>query len=140
MFGKRQSELIPDSVETVIGPSVKVEGDFIGEGDIIVEGKVIGNLQTNQNLRIGPQAVVEAEVKAASAYVAGKINGSVAIADSLEIASSAQISGDIVCNNLSIEAGAIINGRVSMKKEPTVNSKGKKVVVDQAANETIEEL
>lgn len=130
MFGKKQSEPITDSVETVIGPSVKVEGDFIGEGDVIVEGKIVGNLQTNQNLRIGPQALVEAEVKAANAYIAGKINGDVGIVEALEIAASAQINGDISCNNLSIESGAIINGRVTMKKE--VNNKSKKVLVEKA--------
>ena len=29
------------NIETIIGPSVKVEGDFIGEGDIIVDETIL---------------------------------------------------------------------------------------------------
>jgi cytoskeletal protein CcmA (bactofilin family) len=53
MFPKVQDEYIPeqrnsspDEVETVVGPSVHVEGDFASEGNIIVKGMVSGNVKT----------------------------------------------------------------------------------------------
>lgn len=126
MFGKKQSDQISDTVETVIGPSVKVEGDFIGEGDIIIEGTIVGNLRTNHNLRVGPQAVVEAEVKAANAFVAGRVDGNLEIDGALELASGAKINGDIICDSISVEAGASINGRVQMGTIARNNGKVKK--------------
>ena len=45
-------------VETIIGPSVKVEGDFAAAGDVVVEGAVSGQLRTEQSLRIGEQAKI----------------------------------------------------------------------------------
>lgn len=134
MFGKKQSLQTPDSVETVIGPSVKVEGDFIGEGDIVVEGTVVGNLKTNGNLRVGPQAEVTAEVSAANAFIAGKVTGDVSIAGVLEIAASASISGDVACSTVSIEAGATLNGKISMRSNGTA-PRGKRTSLATAAAE-----
>lgn len=37
MFGKNQAVVSPKNTETIIGPSVRVEGDFKGEGDLIIE-------------------------------------------------------------------------------------------------------
>jgi cytoskeletal protein CcmA (bactofilin family) len=126
MFGKKQSAQISDTVETVIGPSVKVQGDFVGEGDIIVEGGISGNLQTNGSLRVGPQAEVVAEVKAANAFVAGKVVGNISVAGVLEIASTASINGDVACSSISIEAGATINGKVNMRGAAGGNGRSRK--------------
>lgn len=43
-----------NEIETVIGPSVKVEGDFVTEGNMIVEGTICGSIKTSKNLKIGP--------------------------------------------------------------------------------------
>lgn len=115
MFGKKQSSPAGDSVETVIGPSVKVEGDFVGDGDVVVEGTVVGNLKTSGNLRVGPQAEVTAEVAAANAFVAGKVHGDVAIVGALEVAATASIDGDVSCSSISVEAGATLNGKLNMR-------------------------
>jgi cytoskeletal protein CcmA (bactofilin family) len=133
MFGKKQSSQISDTVETVIGPSVKVQGDFIGEGDIIVEGAVMGNLQTNGNLRIGSQAEVQAEIKASNAFVAGKVTGNIIITGVLEVAASASINGDVACSSISVEAGAVINGKLNMRGNG--NNRSKKAVVTEVRTE-----
>lgn len=116
MFGRRSEPEAKDTVETVIGPSVKVEGDFVGQGDVVVEGAVFGNLHTDQNLRIGPQAQVKAEVRAANAFVAGQLTGNVTVAGTLEVASSAKINGDVTAATLAVEAGAVLNGKVTMSQ------------------------
>ncbi|PIT90580.1 MAG: hypothetical protein COU22_01300 [Candidatus Komeilibacteria bacterium CG10_big_fil_rev_8_21_14_0_10_41_13] len=108
------------NTETIIGPSVKVEGDFVGDGDVIVEGIVLGNLKTKNHLRVGKDAKVQAEVEADSVYIAGEVQGNITAQGSIEVTSSAKIKGDIAASSLSIEKGAIINGRINMsgtKKE-----------------------
>jgi len=103
--------------ETFIGPSVRVQGDFTGEGDVTVEGTVAGNLQTKGDVVVGPQALIEAEVKAQNATVSGTIKGNIAIANSLKIRATANILGDIKTTTLSVEDGAIINGKIIMSKD-----------------------
>jgi cytoskeletal protein CcmA (bactofilin family) len=102
------------STETIIGLSVKVEGDFIGEGNVVVEGVVIGNLKTKNNLRVGDQAKIQAKVEAENAQIAGEITGNISVSQFLDIKASAKINGDINAAILAIEKGAKINGRISM--------------------------
>ena len=106
------------SIETVIGPSVKVEGDFAGQGDIIVQGIVLGNLKTKGHLDVGPDAKITADVEASSAHIAGEISGNITIKENLELESTAKVKGDVEVSLLSVEKGAQINGKISMDKVP----------------------
>ena len=104
-------------METIIGPSVKVEGNFVGEGDVIVEGKVKGSLETKNNVRIGSKAQVRASVKAENVFVAGQIWGNIKAQAKLELASSAKVFGDIEAKIISIAQGAVFNGKCGMGEE-----------------------
>ena len=104
-----------DSIETVVGPSVTVEGDFASEGDILVKGTVSGSVKTSRMLTVEEGAKIFANIKAGTAIVAGSIKGNVKIADSLELKSTAQVGGDIDCKVLIVEGGALIRGKVTMK-------------------------
>jgi len=119
---KGESTKNSGTIETIIGPSVKVEGDFIGEGDVIVEGIVIGNLKTKNNLKVMSSAKIQAEIVAKSAFVAGEILGNMNIDADLEITASAKIKGDIIASLISIEKGALVNGKITMQKnQPPAN-------------------
>jgi cytoskeletal protein CcmA (bactofilin family) len=114
MFNKNQDISTSKNIETIIGPSVKVEGDFRGEGDLIIEGILIGNLQTKNNLKIGQNAIVEAEIRANNAFISGKIKGNITVKGKLEITSTAIILGDIKAQIISIESGALLKGKLEM--------------------------
>lgn len=124
MFKKSSDEVIHqnevvssshDDVETVVGPSVHVEGDFASEGNILVKGMVSGNVKTSKLLTAEPGSKILANVRAGSAVVAGSIVGNVKVLDRLEVTSSAQIAGDVECKILVVEAGAKIHGKITMK-------------------------
>lgn len=106
--------------ETVIGQSVKVDGDFVSEGNVLVQGMVNGSLKTRGDLRVEKGSKIKADVEAANAVVSGQIKGNVTIQSNLELGASAVIEGDIVAKVLSIEPGAVLNGHclVSMSDKP----------------------
>jgi len=101
-------------VETIIGPSVKVEGDFNAEGNVIIEGQMIGNLKTQKGLRVGEGAKIKANISAENAWVGGEIVGNVYILDHLELSPNAIIKGDVETENLTVATGAKINGQIKM--------------------------
>lgn len=103
-----------DGQETIIGPTVKVEGDFASEGNVLVLGVVSGSLKTKGNLRVEKGARIKADVEAANAAVFGEIKGNVTVQERLELGASAAVEGDIVTKVLSIEPGAIVNGHCSV--------------------------
>ena len=124
MFKEEAGKQIKNA-ETIIGPSVKVEGDFIGDGNVIVEGIVVGNLKTKNHLTIGSEAKVNAEIEANSAHIAGEVSGNLTVVGDVELTSSAKIKGDINASSISIERGAQVNGRINMSgaKKPELTEK-----------------
>lgn len=103
-----------DSVETVVGPSVHVEGDFDSKGNIIVKGSVSGKITTSQHLRVEENAVVVASIKAATAEISGSIKGNVKVEGMLELSASAKIKGDVSAGVLIVAKGAALHGKCSM--------------------------
>ena len=103
-----------DEVETVVGPSVNVEGDFASEGNIIVKGTVSGSVFTSKHLTVEKGAKIVANIRAGSATIAGEIKGNVKVKESLELMSTSKVIGDIDARNLRIESGAILYGKVTM--------------------------
>lgn len=109
MFDDRKN-----NVETIIGPSVSVEGNFAGSGDVVIEGQLTGTLKTDKSVRIGERAKVKADVQGNDVFVAGEVRGNVKAAGKLELAASARVIGNIETASLTIAAGAVLHGRCVM--------------------------
>lgn len=107
-------------METIIGPSVKVDGNFRGQGNVIVEGTVGGSIKTEKDVTIGKGAKVAASITAANAKISGEVRGSLKIKGKLELTETAKVLGDIETEILSVAPGAILNGKCTMLKESAV--------------------
>lgn len=105
---------VKDNVDTVVGPSVNVEGDFASDGNIIVKGTVTGSLHTSKNLTVEGGAKIFANVRAGSAYISGEVRGNMKIKEFLELTSSARVVGDMEAKTITTEAGALLFGKVTM--------------------------
>lgn len=105
-----------EGVETVVGPSVHVQGEFKSKGDIIVKGIVSGDVKTNRLLTVESGAEIDADVQANGATISGKVEGSVTVSDKLDITETAVIEGDIRCSTLVVAPGAVIQGNIQMDK------------------------
>ena len=128
MFGNKDKsfENIKDA-ETVIGPSIKVKGNFHGKGNIIIEGSLEGSIKTDSSLLIGEKAKVKANIKAKESIINGSVDGNINIDKSLSLGETASIKGDVVCSEISIEKGAKINGNFAMNSEENQEKKDKKM-------------
>lgn len=100
--------------QTIIGASVKVEGDFSGDGDVIVEGQIVGSIKTKHDLKVGKDAVVEANIEASNASISGQVKGDLKIINNLILTKTSKISGNISCSLLTIESGSSFNGQCIM--------------------------
>lgn len=121
-----------DDVETIVGPSVKVEGDFVSQGNVVIEGTVMGSVKTDKNLRVEEGAHIDANVEAQNVRIAGEVKGNVIVSGLLELTESAVVLGDVHTKTLVVAAGAIMHGNCDMKAEmgatkATKKSRTKKV-------------
>lgn len=103
------------AAETVVGPSVKIQGDLNSEGNIRIEGAVAGKVQTTQSVHVGEAAKIAADVQAGNAIIAGEVHGNIRVAESLILQPSARVAGDISCTTLRVEDGAQFTGKCTMK-------------------------
>lgn len=55
--------------ETVVGPSVKIQGDLNSEGNIRIEGQVTGKVNTSQGVYVNQGAKIAADIIAGNAVV-----------------------------------------------------------------------
>ena len=114
MFGREDHAIDFKDVETVIGPSVKVEGNFSCAGDIVVEGTVVGMLHTTKNLRIGDHAKVRADIEADNVLIAGEVHGNITATGTLQLLATGKIIGNVTVGRISIETGAVLQGKCQM--------------------------
>ncbi len=106
-------------VETIniIAAGTSITGDLKTDGVIRLNGTLVGNLETTEKLVIGQNGKVEGEIKCKSADIEGRINGIISVKELLSLKRSANIQGDIVTKQLSVEPGAIFTGTCKMSKE-----------------------
>lgn len=114
MFKKETKEISLKEAETIIGPSIKVKGNFYGQGNIVIEGTVEGNVKTNNFLLIGDKAKIVANIEAKEAKVGGEVKGNIKVKGYLEILSTAKVLGDVEATLISVAKGAILNGKCTM--------------------------
>ena len=115
MFSTKQE--VSNTNDTIIGPTVNVEGDLASDGNVHIEGNVTGKVKSSNTVNIAPGAKITASVQAKNARIAGTLIGDVTIIENVEIIATAIIKGNISTNTISIEKGAAVNGNINCRKE-----------------------
>ncbi|MBL8029700.1 MAG: polymer-forming cytoskeletal protein [Candidatus Doudnabacteria bacterium] len=111
------------AAETVVGPSVKIQGDLNSEGNIKIEGQVAGKVKTTQSVYVNEGAKISADIVAGNGVIGGEILGNLKISGHLVFQSTAKVTGDITCQILRVEDGAQFSGKCSMGSNGNGNGK-----------------
>lgn len=126
------------AAETVVGPSVKIQGDLNSEGNVKIEGQVTGKVKTSQSVYVNEGARITADVMAGNAIIGGEVLGNLKISGHLVLQSTAKLTGDIACQILRVEDGAIFTGKCSMGNgsngngaEKTNGKKGPQIEIEE---------
>jgi cytoskeletal protein CcmA (bactofilin family) len=96
-----------------IGNEVTITGNLDAAGDIHVDGTVKGDISCGQ-LILGTNGSVTGNITAERATLAGSVEGTVT-AGELIIEKAARLSGDLSYDNVSIENGAKVDGRLTQR-------------------------
>jgi len=110
-----------------IGKSISLKGDLSGNEDLVVEGHVEGRIDLPSNqLTIGANGSVSAEVHAKTVIVVGKVTGNVSATERIEIQATGLVNGDVCAPRLVVAEGAVVNGSIEMgnKKPASAPSSG----------------
>jgi cytoskeletal protein CcmA (bactofilin family) len=100
---------------TMIGEGAVIEGTISVPHGVRIDGHFKGKIEATEIL-IGNTGVVEADIKAASIIIGGKVNGNVIAEGRLELEERASLIGDLRTRDLIINEGAVFHGTSSMKE------------------------
>ena len=100
---------------SLIGENVRVQGDVVSEGDVQLDGALSGDLKA-VHLSIGETGQLDGAIAAESVEIRGRVTGAIS-ARSVKLFATAHVDGDIIHDQLAIEAGAHFAGR-SLKGPP----------------------
>ncbi|MGZ6140070.1 MAG: bactofilin family protein [Myxococcaceae bacterium] len=106
------------SGNTVIGPSILINGKLTGDEDLTVRGRVEGELTLTKTLIVEPSGVVKANVTVKNAVVSGVVVGNIQATESVELTHEGRMVGDIRAPRVIIVDGASFRGRVDMGELP----------------------
>lgn len=101
-----------------IGKSVIIKGELSGSEDLFVDGIVEGTIELrSNNLVIGPNGQVKANVHAKGVVVHGKLEGNIRASQTAELRKSAVAVGDVFTQRIAIEEGAYFKGKVDIQQD-----------------------
>lgn len=111
-----QEEAAPQQpAVTTIAADTAWRGTLRSTTSIAIEGSFEGEIYTDQQLHIAPDAHVEATVHAGSIVVAGQLNGQINCRERLEVLPTGRVSGQIDAGLFIVQEGAYLGGHVRMR-------------------------
>ena len=106
-----------------IGPSIYIKGDLTGEEDLVIQGHVEGTINLKQNnLTIGQEGKINANVFARTITVEGTLKGDIIGEEKVVIKKTGNVNGNVTAPRVSLEDGARFKGSMDMDHKRTESS------------------
>jgi cytoskeletal protein CcmA (bactofilin family) len=105
-----------------IGSSIYFKGELSGEEDFIIQGKVDGEIKLHKNnLTIGVDGVINANITAKIIIVEGQLNGDLFGSENVIIRNTGNVLGNIVSPRVTLEDGAKFKGSIEMDPKDNIS-------------------
>jgi cytoskeletal protein CcmA (bactofilin family) len=96
----------------VLSEDVEFKGTLSFSSRMEVNGRFEGEILADGPLVIGDSAIIKANITAqSSVQIRGKVQGNINSKDKVEVASNAQLFGDVRCPKFSLAEGAVFVGK-----------------------------
>lgn len=114
----------PQDQINLIGKGTVFEGSLQAESDVRASGRLVGTLEVKGKAIVTETGVVDGEMRAANASIAGTVDGEILVEELLVLKSTAQVEGTIHTGRLVVEEGATFIGECTMGDGRTASGTG----------------
>lgn len=110
----------PAVTRNVLNSDVSIVGVLRFTDDLLVDGSVEGEIESDGVLTVGANASIQAgekkkvAIRTKSAIIQGKVMGDIVVTDRVELASTAELVGDVTAATIAIQEGAVFVGHCSV--------------------------
>ncbi len=118
---------------SVLGPTLKFKGELSASEDLLIQGQVEGSITHTAKLTIGPEGVLNANVRADHIAVEGTVTGDLVATSSVVVTETSEIHGNIYSPTVTLREGSKFNGKIDMsgKEQPISESPRKTETKDE---------
>lgn len=107
------------TVHTFITNQTKIKGDLSFSGHIRLDNELEGNILSSSGLLIlGEQSLIKGDIKVEAVVIMGTVDGSIEALDTVEVAASGKVTGNIFSPNVNFEPGSVFIGRCTIGAKP----------------------
>jgi cytoskeletal protein CcmA (bactofilin family) len=99
-----------------LGKFLSFKGELSADEDMVLLGRVEGSITHTESLTLGVGSVVIGNLRARVITVRGTVEGDLEASDSINIAPTANVTGDLTAPRVNIVEGAMFNGSVRMSR------------------------
>ncbi len=116
----------PKAVDrALIGPSIFIKGDLVGEEDLVIEGRIEGKIEFKQNnVTIGKNGRVRADIFGKLISIEGEVQGNLHGEEQVLLRQSSNVRGNLTAPRVTLEDGCRFKGSIDMspKEAPEVRA------------------
>ena len=116
MIKKNNHNEVDGLMNTIIGKDTVINGTLDVKGALRVDGTVKGKIICSDCVTVGATGIVEAQIEANTAIIAGRMIGNVNTTEKIELQAKCEMEGDLKTKSLTIEQGAVFCGACNMKQ------------------------
>jgi cytoskeletal protein CcmA (bactofilin family) len=128
MFGWMKKAVQLPKITTVIGQGTEVRGDVHFQGGLHVDGRVIGRISAEHDgqntLVLSELGEISGDIEVPNVVLNGLVRGDVKASNRVELASKANIQGNVYYASLEMMLGAVVNGQLvrADAQDPTTDT------------------
>ena len=105
------------SADQAPGPVPAAASASAPAAELRVDGRTEGSIRYAGTVIVGPLGAVRGDIIATAILIEGQVNGDLYAADTLRLAASARVVGDLQSPRVAVARGAQLRGRISMRRE-----------------------
>ena len=110
------------TIDTLIGPKTRINGDVDFTGGLHLDGHINGNVKGDPNLgtfvSVSEHGCVEGSVFAPNVILNGIVKGDIDASDRIELGEKARVLGNVQYTVIETAVGAQINGKLIHRGNP----------------------
>ena len=118
-----QSKKKINTISSILGPEIKIDGNIDAKGDLLIYGEVTGNVSSSGTVNSSRGSLVQGNINAQNASIHGKIMGDLSIKNKVILGKNSHLEGNLQAAIITIEEGAKFDGMCHMIKEEKQDKK-----------------
>jgi cytoskeletal protein CcmA (bactofilin family) len=132
-----RSPVLVQASRSVIGATISINGDLMGEEDLLIEGRVEGKVEfRHHSVTVGKNGRIKADIHGKTITVEGNVEGNLFGEEQLIIRQSGTVRGNIVSPRVALEDGSNFKGSIDMspkEKSSAIPAPDKSISIGKTA-------